>query len=105
MIKDLKLMAFAKAVLSLAMSLRPALPDSRGGHPDEYSDESILVTVFVMAVWQLSPRQMVKRLKKWDDLATACGYRPGEIISASQLYRRRDRLGLWMYFLVFCALI
>ena len=105
MVRDLELMNFARAVLGLAMRLRPTLPASRGGHPDVYSDESILVTVFVMAVWQLSPRQMVKRLKRWDALALACGYRLGETISASQLYRRRDRLGLWMYFLTFCALV
>lgn len=105
LIRDLQLMVFARQVLGLAMSFRPALPTARGGRPDTYSDESILVSLLVMAVWQLSPRQMAKRLKRWLALAVACGYQPGETISASQLYRRRDRLGLWVYFLTFCALV
>jgi hypothetical protein len=105
MVGDLQLMTFARQVLRLASIVRPALPAPPGGRPDTYSDASILVTVLVMAVWQLSPRQMAKRLKRWAALAVACGYQPGETISASQLYRRRDRLGVWTYFLVFCALV
>jgi len=104
MVRDLQLLAFARQVLSLAGSLRPALPGSRG-RPDTYRDESVLVTLLVMAVWQLPPRQMAKRLRRWDELAMVCGYLPGETISASQLYRRRDRLGLWVYFLTFWALV
>jgi hypothetical protein len=105
MIRDLQLMVFARQVLDLAFRGRPALPASSGGRRRTYSDESILVTLLVMAVWQLSPRQMAKRLKRWDDLAHACGYQPGKTISASQLYRRRDQLGWWVYFFTFCALV
>jgi hypothetical protein len=105
MVRGLHLLAFAKGVLGWASGLRPSLSAGRGGHPDEYSDASVLVTLLVMVVWQLSPRQMAKRLKQWGELATACGYMPGQTISASQLYRRRDRLGLWVYFLTFCALV
>jgi hypothetical protein len=105
MVRDLQLMVFARQVLRLAFLARPALPPPRGGRPATYSDESILVTVLIMAVWQLSPRQMVKRLKRWEALAIACGYQPHEVISASQLYRRCDQLGLWVYFLTFCALV
>jgi len=105
MVRDLQLMAFARSVLALAMSLRPALPAGRGGRPDVYSDESVLVSLLVMVVWQLSPRQMAKRLGRWEALAVTCGYPPGQTISASQLYRRRERLGLWVYFLTFCALV
>jgi hypothetical protein len=105
MVRDLQLMVFARQVLRMAFMARPALPASRGGRPLVYSEESILVTILVMAVWQLSPRQMAKRLKRWEGLATACGYQPGKTISASQLSRRRDRLGLWVYFFTFCALV
>ena len=84
MVRDLQLMVFVRQVLRLAFMARPALPASRGGRPLVYSEESILVTILVMAVWQLSPRQMAKRLKRWDELARACGYQPGKTISASQ---------------------
>jgi hypothetical protein len=65
----------------------------------------ILVTVMVMAIWQLSPSATVRRLHRWPDLADACGYGLSNIISVSQFYRRRDRLGLWVYFVAFCALV
>jgi hypothetical protein len=58
-----------------------------------------------MVVWQVSPETLVKRMQRWPDLTQACGYPPGQVISASQLRRRRDRLGLWVYFITFCALI
>ena len=103
MVRDLHLLAFARGTLDWGGSLRPSLAAGRGEHPDEYSDASVLVTLLVMVVWQLSPRQMAKRLKQWGELAVACGYTPSQTISASQLYRRRDRLGLWVYFLTFCA--
>jgi hypothetical protein len=105
MVKELALMGFAHKVLSLSAPFRPALPSGQGGHPLVYSDASILVTLLVMMVWQLSPEAMVKRLRRWPDLAAACGYEGGAIISSSQLRRRRDSLGLWTYFVVFCALV
>lgn len=108
MIRDLKLMSFARAVLGVVGQLRlnrPALPVRPGGRPLEYRDESIWVTLLVMMVWQLSPEAMVKRMQRWSELAQACGYGPGQVISASQLRRRRDSLGLWVYFITFWALV
>jgi hypothetical protein len=105
MVKDLQLMRFAGRVLALVGGLRPVLPIGQGGRPVSYSDATVLVTLFVMMVWQLSPEVMVKRLRRWPQLADACGYRLGQIISSSQLRRRRDRLGLWTYFWTFCALV
>lgn len=105
MVRDLRLMEFAGQVVKLAKGTRPALVAPQGGRPETYSDESVLVTLLVMLVWQLSPRQMAKRLKQWSPLALACGYEAGQTISASQLYRRRDRLGVWVYFLTFVALV
>jgi hypothetical protein len=105
MVKDLHLMTFAGSVLALATRLRPALPAGQGGRPVSYSDATVLVTLLVMMVWQLSPEVLVKRLRRWPELADACGYRPGQIISSSQLRRRRDGLGLWTYFWTFCALV
>src|SRR3989304_4270667 len=58
-----------------------------------------------MTVWQVSPEPLVKRLQRWPDLAAACGYSAGQIISSSQLRRRREQLGLWVYFMTFCALV
>ena len=58
-----------------------------------------------MTVWQVSPETLVKRLQRWPDLAAACGYSAGQIISSSQLRRRREQLGLWVYFMTFCALV
>lgn len=105
MVRDLGLMEFAGQVIKVAKGTRPALPAANGGRPETYSDESVIVTLLVMLVWQLSPRQMAKRLKQWPALADACGYKAGETISASQLYRRRDRLGVRVYFLMFVALV
>ena len=105
MVRDLRLLEFARQVLTVTHRLRPALPAGPGGRPETYSDETILVTLLVMLVWQLSPRQMCKRLARWGDLATACGYPPGRRISASQLYRRRDRLGMGVYLMLFVALV
>lgn len=105
LIEHLQLLVFARKVIALAFRLLPfRLPCGRG-RPDLYPDEVILVTLMVMAVWQLSPRAMARRLRRWPALAKACGYSPPQLISASQLYRRRDQLGLWVYFITFCALV
>jgi hypothetical protein len=105
MVQDLHLMTFARQVLTFVTQRRPTLASGQGGRPLSYTDETVLVTLLVMMVWQLSPEAMVKRLRRWTDLATACGYGPGQIISSSQLRRRRDSLGLWTYFWTFCALV
>lgn len=105
MVRDLQLMNFARQVLAFMARCRPTLSNGPGGRPLSYADETVLVTLLVMMVWQLSPEAMVKRLRRWAELASACGYRPGQIISSSQLRRRRDGLGLWTYFWTFCALI
>lgn len=106
LVRRLQLLAFARRVLALACCLLrpPRLPSARG-RPDTYSDEVILVTVMVMSIWQLSPYAMARRLRRWPELAVACGYSPPNIISSSQLYRRRDRLGLWVYFITFLTLV
>lgn len=105
LVTELRLIEFAQQVLSLSTRLRPALPKGPGGHPFEYSSATVLVTLLVMSVWQLSPEAMVKRLCRWNELALSCGYKPGHVISSSQLRRRRDQLGIWVYFLTFCALV
>jgi len=106
LVHQLQLLSFARKVLALSCQLlRPKRLSPARGRPDDYPDEVILVTVMVMAIWHLSPRTMVKRLRRWPDLASACRYCALNIISASQLYRRRDRLGLWVYFITFCALV
>jgi len=108
MVRDLELMAFVQRVLDMARRLRPgrpALPASAGGRPVEYLDASVWVTVLVMVVWQLSPEAMVKQMQRWPELAVVCGYAPWKVISSSQLRRRRDQLGLWVYFMTFCALV
>jgi DDE family transposase len=104
MVQDLQLMTFARNVLTMIRP-RPALATGHGGRPVSYSDATVLVTLLVMMVWQLSPETMVKRLRRWSPLALACGYQAGQIMSSSQLRRRRDRLGLWTYFWTFCALV
>jgi len=48
---------------------------------------------------------MVKRMRRWEILADACGFTPNEVISSSQLRRRRDQLGVWVYFVMYCALV
>ena len=105
MVSELRLIEFAQQVLSWSTRMRPALPKGPGGHPLEYASATVLVTLLVMSVWQLSPETMVKRLCRWDELARVCGYEPGRVISSSQLRRRRDQLGIWVYFLTFWALV
>ena len=70
-----------------------------------FRNESELVTIMVISVWQLSPEAMLKRLKRWPSLAQACGFEPSQVISSSQLRRRRDKLGVWVYFITFCTLV
>jgi hypothetical protein len=105
LVRDLQLMNFARQVLAFIARRCPTLASGPGGRPRSYTDETVLVTLLVMMVWQLSPEAMVKRLRHWSDLAQAYGYHPGQIISSSQLRRRRDNLGLWTYLWTFCALI
>jgi hypothetical protein len=105
MVSELRLLALARFIVILTHWLRPALPAGPGGRPITYRDESILVTIMVMSVWQLSPETMVRRMKRWPILAIVCGFAPGEVISSSQLRRRRDNLGIWVYFLTFCTLV
>lgn len=105
LIAHLQLLSFARQVLRLAFSLLPLRLPPAGGRPDCYPDEVVLVTLIVMSIWQLSPRAIARRLRRWPELASACGYSPSQVISPSQLYRRRDRLGLWVYWVTFCALV
>lgn len=105
MVRELHLLSLAGLIVKLSNWLRPTLPAGPGGRPITYRDESILVAIFVMSVWQLSPETMVRRMKRWPELALACGFMPGGVISSSQLRRRRDNLGIWVYFVTFCLLI
>lgn len=105
MVSELQLFALARFIVILTHWLRPTLPAGPGGRPVTYRDESILVTIMVMSVWQLSPEMMVRRMRQWPILALACGFTPGEVISSSQLRRRRDNLGIGVYFLTFCTLV
>lgn len=104
-VSDLRLLSLAERIIMMSSWLRPALPAGAGGRPVLYRDESILVAILVMSVWQLSPETMVRRLKRWPELATACGFTPGAVISSSQLRRRRDNLGIGVYFLTFVMLV
>lgn len=105
MISELHLRPLARLIVTWANGLQLSLPAGPGGRPQTYLDESILVTIMVMSVWQLSPEAMIRRLKRWSDLALACGFVPGEVISSSQLRRRQDNLGIWVYFLTYCMLV
>lgn len=105
MVNELQLRALARVIIQLGERVRPSLPAGAGGAPQTYRDESVLVTIMVMSVWQLSPEAMVKRLKRWSSLAQACGFEPAQVISSSQLRRRRDKLGLWMYLIAFWTLV
>lgn len=105
LVNELRLLFLAGLIVKLSGWLRPALPAGPGGRPITYRDESILTAIFVMSVWQLSPETMVRRMKRWPELAVACGFAPGVVISSSQLRRRRDNLGLWTYFVTFCLLV
>jgi hypothetical protein len=105
MVHDLHLLPLARFIVKVSARIRPTLPAGPGGRPVTYLDESILVTIWVMSVWQLSPEAMVRRTKRWPNLATACGFVPGAVISSSQLRRRRDNLGIWVYFMTFCLLV
>jgi hypothetical protein len=105
LVSELQLKSLAGLIVIWANGWQPSLPAGPGGCPKTYLDESILVTIMVMSVWQLSPEAMVRRLKRWPELALACGFAPGQVISSSQLRRRRDKLGIGVYFLTFCFLV
>lgn len=105
LVKELRLLPLASQIVVTANWLRPALPAGVGGRPVTYRDESVLVAILVMSLWQLSPEMMVRRLKRWPELATACGFESGAVISSSQLRRRRDKLGIGIYFVTFTVLV
>jgi len=77
LVQDLRLMTFARQVLTCVTQ---RLASGQGGRPLSYTDETVLVRLLMM-VWQLSPEAMVKRLRRWPDLATACGYSPGQAVA------------------------
>lgn len=105
-------LALARWALRQAAQLQPwCLPGPRGpGAPQQYSDESVLLTSLVAACWRLSYERITDWLSRYDALAIALGYdkfKPnGErrTISLSQYSRRLKALGLLPYFLVFVAL-
>ncbi len=105
LVNQLRLLSLARLIVFFANRVRPTLSAGPGGRPVTYCDESILVAILVMSLWQLSAESMVRRLKRWPELASACGFAPGKVISASQLRRRRDSLGIWVYFVTFCVLV
>ncbi len=105
MIRELQVSKLARLIVTWANGWQPALPAGPGGRPQTYLDESILVTLMVMSVWQLSPEALLRRMKRGSDLALAWGFALGEVISSSQLRRRRDTLGIWVYFLTFCVVV
>jgi len=104
-INKLHLLEFSRLIVYLANQSRPSLPTKIGGRPKQYRDESVLVVIFVMSVWQWSPEYMVRTLNRWQTLAEACGFENGNVISSSQLRRRRDALGLWTYFVCFVLIV
>jgi len=98
--------ACATAVV-LRARLCPSLPSPRhpGGHPQVYSDASILLTLLVMRAWRLSLEKIDNWLSRNVALALALGFAPeGPTISYSQLSRRSRQLGLLPYFLFFLGL-
>ncbi len=105
LVHELRLLPLASLIIRLADWFRPAIVAGAGGRPVTYRDESILVTILVMSLWQLSPEKMVRQLKRWPELALANGFLLGEVISSSQLRRRRDNLGITVYFLTFVLLV
>lgn len=105
LVKELRLLPLASRIVLMGDWLRPGLPARVGGRPVTYGDESILVAILVMSLWQLSPERMVRRLKRWPELAVACGFESGAVISSSQLRRRRDKLGIGIYFVTFVVLV
>ncbi len=94
--------------LVLRSRLHPTLPRPRppGGHPLDYSDETVLLTLLVMRAWRLSLEKIADWLTRDEPLALALGFLPGgPTISSSQLSRRSRRLGLLPYLLFFLALV
>ena len=94
--------------LVLRSRLHPTLPRPRhpGGHPLDYSDETVLLTLLVMRTWRLSLEKIANWLGRDEPLALALGFRPGgPTISPSQLSRRSRQLGLWPYLLFFLVLV
>lgn len=64
MISELQLRKLARLIVTWANGWPPSLPAGPGGRPQTYLDESILVTIMVMSVWQLSPEALVRRMKR-----------------------------------------
>lgn len=97
--------------LALAQRLQPRLPRAtRRGHPEVYSDVSILLTSLVAMAWRRPMEGTVEWLAHCPPLALALGYPQapnGQVrtISLGRYSERRRALGLLPYFLFFVGMV
>jgi Transposase DDE domain len=76
----------------------PHLPAGPGGHPQVYSEVSLLLIALLRTLWRLSYQDMHDWLRSWSALALACGLpldSQGQprIPSASQQWKRERAAG------------
>lgn len=67
---------------------RPGAAARRRGHPQVYSDATVLVLALLGRLWHLSTRELCDWLGRWSALGQACGLPPGRIIHPAHLSRR-----------------
>jgi hypothetical protein len=110
LLRLLQLARVFQALLALANRLEQSwllLPEKsgKGSGQATYSDLQIMLTAIVQAVWKLSQHEVCRWLKKYPQLAQACGYQVGRTISQSHYSRRLRHLGLTVWVIYFLWLV
>jgi hypothetical protein len=82
----------------------PALPQGRGGRPQQYGDRSILLMALVQIVWRKSYDQIVDYVATHTELALALGFTQGTICKG-RYWERLAALGLLPFLFFFLGLV
>lgn len=99
LVTRLHLLSLCRLALRLAQRrCPPPLPAGPGGHPQIYTEESLLLIALLRTLWRLSYQDMSEWLRSWPALALACGLpldTQGQprVPSPSQQWKREQAAG------------
>jgi hypothetical protein len=99
LVTRLHLLSLCQLAVRLAkLRCPPPLPAGPGGHPQVYSEASLLLIALLRTLWRLSYQDMCDWLRSWPTLALACGlpldaHGQPRIPSVSQQWKREQTAG------------
>lgn len=106
-IRILGLLPLATTIVAFAALSQRRLPapPRRRGHPQVYSDASVLLVALLARLWQLSSREVCLWLSQCSALASACGLPERRVIHPAHFTRRVRKLGAYPFWLLYLALV